>query len=66
MDPSVWMGRVQGFAKGKSLAQGELISPEHFNIPGLPRGLPRGNGMTDPFAIEQFSRLFIPTAWSVK
>jgi len=23
-------------------------------------------GMTDPFAIEQFSRLFIPTAWSVK
>ena len=52
--------------KGKSLAQGELISPEHFNIPGLPRGLPRGNGMTDPFAIEQFSRLFIPTAWSVK
>ena len=23
-------------------------------------------GMTDPFAIEQFSRLFIPMAWSVK
>ena len=38
--------------------------------PGGGRG-PRGLrlhrlSMTDPFAIEQFSRLFIPTAWSVK
>ena len=27
---------------------------------------PVGNGMTDPFAVEQFKKLFIPKGWTVK
>ena len=47
----------KGFAKGKTLYA--LRAPH-------PYGWVPIAGMTDPFAIEQFSRLFIPTAWSVK
>ena len=45
--------------------------PADFQAIRLEEGVDRAvcdyiAGMTDPFAIEQFSRLFIPTAWSVK
>ena len=33
------------FAGGKTLAQGEFISPEHFDPKGPPRGLTRGEVM---------------------
>ena len=33
------------FTAGKTLAQGEFISPEHFDPKGPPRGLTRGEAM---------------------
>ena len=30
------------FAHGKTLAESGFIPPGHFNLPGPPRGLPRG------------------------
>ena len=60
--------RVQAFSpQAKTLAQGEFTLPEHLKSKrGSHGACPVGIGMTDPFAIEQFSKLFIPMVWTVK
>ena len=53
-------------AAALSAEMGEFTLHKHLKLKGAPRGLPMGIGMTDPFAIEQFTKLFISMAWTVK
>ncbi len=49
------------------LGAGRIYFARAFKIKrGSHGACPVGIGMTDPFAIEQFTKLFISMAWTVK
>ena len=51
----------------RGVAQAEFTSAEHKNnTQGSHAAGCAGTGMTDPFAVEQFDKLFIPRGWTVK
>lgn len=72
------MSAYKRFAKGENLGSGGIHFHRSFQIQKGSRGAcPVGKGvdravcdyiagMTDPFAIERFSELFIPMSWTVK
>ena len=69
--PSTLSRRKSGvpsvFAPGENLGDGGIDFRRSFSkTKGSHGACPVGNGMTDPFAIEQFTKLFIPVAWTVK
>ena len=50
-----------------AFTQGRIhFAPRIENQKGSRGAGPAGNGMTDPFAVEQFQKLFIPKGWTVK
>ena len=55
------------FAAQRRISAGaDLFRPEDEKGKG-PRGpAARGNGMTDPFAVERYKELFIPMGWTLK
>ena len=65
--PAALLRRTSVFAAGENLGAGRIYFARAFKIKrGSHGACPVGIGMTDPFAIEQFSKLFIPMAWTVK
>ena len=55
------------FAAQRRISAGaDSFRPEDGKGTG-PRGpAARGNGMTDPFAVERYKELFIPMGWTLK
>ena len=65
--PAALLRRTSVFAAGENLGAGRIYFARAFKIKrGSHGACPVVIGMTDPFAIEQFSKLFIPMAWTVK
>ena len=59
--------RTSVFAPGENLGDGGIDFRRSFSkTKGSHGACPVGYGMTAPFAIEQFTKLFIPVAWTVK